>query len=148
LNLDIEGIVTVKNFGQMPAFDQNAAFGVWLPVAPEDTITRPEGIRFVICPDGYTKLGRGEVLFPGGPGINEGFSVTLSRTIPGKKISEVGRIWVVGCISYHDGTSTVLHHTRFWFRSAHADDANWIIFSHEFRYMPITGFESWGEQAD
>jgi hypothetical protein len=85
------------------------------------------------------------VIFPSSDRV-DGFSQQTS--LPLTTHPEVGRVWIVGCIVYHDAEHQT-HHTKFWLRSSHPDNSQWIVVNNgEFRYMPITGFESWGEEAD
>lgn len=98
----------------------------------------------MMCPDGATKLLTGEAVFPAS-GFSQGFSQQTSIAL--QQHPEVGRVWLLGCAVYHDGDKTV-HHTWFWLRSTHPDGTGWIVKSPTFRYMPIVGFESWGEEVD
>ncbi|MBI2819672.1 MAG: hypothetical protein HYX73_06815, partial [Acidobacteria bacterium] len=88
----------------------------------------------------------GEVLFPNSE-ISVPFHSESITVVPGKTITEVRRIWVLGCISYHDAVQQI-HHTKFWLRSTFPENAAWIDMTPGFRYMPIISFESWGEEAD
>lgn len=145
VTLRLEGTYAVKNFGSSPAFYANHWVNIEFLVS-DSVITRPPESR-MMCADGPTKLHQGEIIFPGS-GVNFGFDQQMGRVIPGKKITEVDRVWLTGCISYLD-EGEKLHHTRFWLRSAHPDNAQWISLANaDFRYMPITGFESWGEVTD
>jgi hypothetical protein len=144
VELGLEGAYVVRNFGASPAFYANNWVSIELLMS-DSTITRPPVSR-VFCVDGPTKLHEGEVIFPDS-GVNFGFNQQIARLIPGKNITEVNRVWLTGCISYVDGAQQ-LHHTRFWLRSAHPDNAQWIVLTNGFRYMPINGFESWGEESD
>jgi len=155
VNLDLEGVFVVKNFGTAPALNENSSVTIEMPVGGVpvmgDTATRPN-FKLIRCPDEDTASGRGEVIFPGSA-ITAAFNIQIVNAFPpkGKKV-EVSRIWVLGCISYHD-VARKIHHTRFWLRSALpdnllSDDAGWIDIGPNFRHKPILGFESWGEEAD
>ncbi|MGB9456996.1 MAG: hypothetical protein WCB12_13190 [Bryobacteraceae bacterium] len=144
VNLTLEVVVTVRNFGASPAFDVNGMMMTYIP-PPANTITRPDKTR-MLCPVGLTVQHLGEVIFPS-PNSEyiQGFSQQTSVDL--KQHSEIGRVWLLGCIVYHDHDQG-LHHTWFWLRSTHPDNAQWITDSRVFRHMPILGFESWGEEAD
>ena len=147
VGLEMEGRYVVKNFGTSPAFDENSSISFQLPMA-DTAITRPPAYR-IPCFDYDTRQRKGEVIFPGS-GVNQGFTqlVGTTTTIPGKRITEVSHIWLLGCISYNDAESKI-HHTKFWLRSVFPPNASWITIDNGvFRYMPILGFESWGEEAD
>jgi hypothetical protein len=142
-NLLMSGTYRLKNFGLSPAFGVNSIFNV---VIQKDTVHRPaKGVMYMRCPDRDAKQDLGEVIFPGAEVIN-GFGQDTSFD---KSFTEVGRVWILGCVSYQDGTGA-LRHTRFWFRSVHPDNAQWIKekIGRPFKYMPITGFESWGQETD
>jgi hypothetical protein len=146
VELRLQGVYAVKNFGTSPAFYADNWVNVEFLMSTPD-IKRPPVSR-MICPDGSAKSHEGEVVFPGSQ-VTFGFNMQMARMIPGTYIREVNRVWLVGCISYLDASDTKIHHTRFWLRSAHPDNAEWIkLPGKDFRYMPITGFESWGEEAD
>jgi hypothetical protein len=144
ISVTMEGVYTLKNFGTAPAFNVASNVMLWIPADVKESANPPDE-DMILCLDS-TIPGKGEILFPGSPGIIQGFSQVSGRTIPGKTINEVAHMWIIGCVSYQDGTRTI-HHTRFWFRTAHPDGANWIHLG-AFQYMPTTGFESWGEKAD
>jgi hypothetical protein len=142
VNLNLEGTGVVKNFGASPAFDVNGMMVVEIP-SPSDTVTRPSK-KLITCPAGPTMQHQGEVVFPGNSYL-QGFSQQTSVQL--RYHPEIGRVWLLGCIVYHDREQT-LHHTWFWLRSAHPDVAAWIQLRPNFRYMPIIGFEPWGQEAD
>jgi hypothetical protein len=143
ISLAIEGNFVVHNFGTSPAFDESVLVDADIPAG--DTITRPT--TFMMCPDEDVKLHHGEVIFPSS-GVISGFNTQTGRYGPPRDITEVRRIWLLGCISYHDAEGKVIHHTRFWLRSNFPDNTAWIQLTPDFRYMPIVSFESWGEEAD
>lgn len=147
LNYSLSPRFLVKNFGTSPAFGVNTSINVVLPMPPKDTVTPP---KVWDCPDASTKQGKGEVIFPNTAGTVQGTYITAGVPDFEKYVPEVARVWIVGCISYQSGSDAKIHHTKFWFRSAHPDNAQWttVIGGGKFRYLPITGFESWGAEAD
>ncbi len=150
VTLDLEGVYVVKNFGTAPALNENSAISIEIPVMG-DTTTRPN-FKLIRCPDEDTASGRGEVIFPGTVIAAPFSNQTGSAFTPKGNKVEVRRIWVLGCITYHD-VARKIHHTRFWLRSALpdnllSDDTGWIDIGPNFRHKPILGFESWGEEAD
>jgi hypothetical protein len=142
-NLLLEGTYSVKNHGTSPAFGANTWTNV---VIQNDTVKRPSKDLWGLCPDRDAELGIGELVYPGTEFVG-GFSVQTA--FDKASHPELARIWLLGCISYQDGDHH-LHHTRFWLRSTHPDNSQWIEerTNPPFRHMPITGFESWGEEAD
>jgi hypothetical protein len=143
VSLRIEGTFVIHNFGTAPAFGEDTDITIDLPT--NDTITRPPA-NLIDCHTANTKMSSGEVIFPGS-GVNSGFDIQATKLIPGKPITEMRRVWLVGCISYFDSEERV-HSTKFWLRSNFPDNTPWIQLTPDFRYMPILSFESWGEEAN
>lgn len=141
----VEGIVTIKNFGSSPAFFADASVTPYAVVNSLSTITPPPR-DVVLCPLGSAQNHSGEVVFPGNS-IRAAFSAEAPR-IMSVPITEVPRVWLIGCISYRIGSDKFVHHTRFWLRSIHPLNPPWIQLSSGFRYLPVTGFELWGEESD
>jgi hypothetical protein len=169
VGLSIDFILEIHNFGTAPALDTKIWTDIELAISDHAAVTKP--IMEPSCGTTNAKdFPRGEVIFPNS-GINSEFETQMSHGYfePAlRNIVEVRRIWLTGCISYHDGRLK-LHHTKFWLRSTFPDYTQWIEFTAaqrqaeasrfhlppeiipftgRFRYMPILGFESWGEEAD
>jgi hypothetical protein len=143
VEVNLEGIYEIKNFGTAPAFRVNTLTTIGIP-RPGETTKRPSVMEFE-CPDWATNSGEGDVLFQGGPGTLVPFEAG-AQVFKGN-ITEIRRIWLLGCISYQDAVGQ-LHRTRFWLRSTFPEGSPWIASGDGHRYMPIAGFESWGQESD
>ena len=147
ISVHLDGTMVLKNFGTYPAFSSEAEITPVIPF-PTDAWTKnplgrpPEGM--FRCSDETKQAG--EIVFPG-RGFTSPFSSDLNWGWRGNSV-EVGRLWLLVCISYRDGRAEKSHHTKIWLRSAHPINAQWIAINSTSRYMPITGFESWGEETD
>ncbi len=111
LSMNIEGTSIIHNYGTAPAFDVRSEFVVQWPFITGDTVTRPDAKWFDCSEKGRSG---GEVVFPAS-GFVSGFTEVAGVASKGK-ITEVGRIWLLGCITYHDSRKT-FHTTKVWLRS-------------------------------
>jgi hypothetical protein len=149
ISIHLEGTMVLKNFGTYPAFSANAEITPVFPVPTEawtkNPLGRPPKGTFM-CPDQETFLPGGEVVFPTRE-FTHAFVNDLSWGWKGRNV-EVRSVWLAVCISYFDGRQKQPHHTWIWLRSVHPLKARWIILNPTTRYMPVTGFESWGEEAN
>lgn len=147
--IHLEGTMVLKNFGTYPAFAAGAEMTQVFPI-PTDAWTktplgRPPQSMFQ-CSDEETFVQGGEVVFPD-RGFIHPFSNDMAWGWKGQSV-EVSRVWLLVCVSYYDGRQKQPHHTRIWLRSTHPLNAQSIALNANSRYMPITGFESWGQEAD
>jgi hypothetical protein len=143
LRFKISGLYFIKNFGHSPATDVAEHVVAYIPLRSDDAAIRPE--HGFDCNDDETRKRNGEVVFPDGVvaiGINEEQNLARMQIGP-----DIPHVWLLGCISYFDTTDTKMHHTRFWQRSYFPLGSEWIAVG-QYRYMPIAGFESWGEKTD
>lgn len=149
ISIHLEGTMVLRNFGTYPAFNAGANITQVFPL-PTDAWTKdPLGKppkTMILCSDQEQVLPGGEVVFPS-RGFTHPFFNDMTWGWKGRNV-EVPRVWLLVCVSYYDGRRKESHHTWIWLRSTHPLNAQWIILNPSSRYMPITGFESWGEEAD
>ena len=143
ISCDIDETFIIHNYGITPAFDEHSDVMLYVPQTGE-TGTKPEGP--FNCRTTAADISHGEVIFPGAP-VRAGFRIQPASIYLLKSTPELRRIWLLGCISYRDGDRKI-HNTKFWLRSTFPDGTAWIQLTPTFRYMPILGFESWGEEAN
>jgi hypothetical protein len=111
--ITIDSVFVIHNYGASPAFGARSLMSVDIPWPTDNTTTRPDNVWALSCESGVDrKLDSGEVVFPGSR-FSAPFSATSSRTIPGRGIREIARVWLVGCIVYNDASNHT-HCTRFW----------------------------------
>ncbi|MGC2464069.1 MAG: hypothetical protein WA517_02665 [Candidatus Acidiferrum sp.] len=149
ISLHLEGTMVLKNFGTYPSFGANAEMTPIIPIPMDkwtkDPLGKPPQIMFM-CPEQTALPQGGEVVFPS-RGFVHPFFQDISWGWRGQNV-EISHVWILVCISYYDGRQKEPHHTRIWLRSIHTPNAQWVVLNPASRYMPVTAFESWGEQAD
>jgi hypothetical protein len=143
ISCDIDETFVFHNYGMTPAFDEHSDVMLFVPQAGETGI-KPEGP--FNCRTTDADIAHGEVIFPGSS-VRAGFHIQPASVYLLKSTRELRRIWLLGCISYRDGDRKI-HNTKFWLRCTFSDGTAWITLTPDFRYMPILGFESWGEEAN
>ncbi|HEY5331308.1 MAG TPA: hypothetical protein VIJ79_15610 [Acidobacteriaceae bacterium] len=107
----------VKNFGISPAFKTASQVGV---VLTDNTLTLPQFQMRSVCSlaDGNSRADDKEsfgdnAIFPTGE-TSASFEIESGQPIA---LTDIRRVWIVGCTSYQDGVSNVIHHTKFWIMS-------------------------------
>jgi len=113
--IDLAVTVKIKNVGLSPAFE--ASWDIQPHLSGND-LTLPQLPMKMACvsAEGKSNDGNGNLILPGGEmGIEAGSETVMAQQI---KLSNVRRVWIVGCIVYKDRAKQLIHHTKFWIMSS------------------------------
>ncbi len=142
---------SILNFGSSPAVREFSSFGI---IPSSNPLALPPSWREMTCKAGeeWSKEKDRPVerpahlVLPGTDLLNESSDdfFMISRDI-----TEIRRMWIVGCIVYQDIYGDV-HHTRYLFRSRPLENAKPVEVSHnpKLTYFPVAGFDLWDTDAD
>jgi len=147
--IDISVVFAMKNFGVSPAFE--AASDIQIKLTG-NTLAPPEFEMTGACSIADSDSKSGSVIFPSGE-ITTNFETVFGQTID---LTSVRRVWILGCIAYHDETADAMRHTRFWIVSYMIPENSARTVNREprgneivtFYSLPISGWNMVKTEAD